>query len=447
MNTTIISAHNLETGQLVGAEFAAVDAVHEPLRVIQILMEGLASGATGGYWLVDFKGVPVARAQSPYGLLYLDESHHVLQAVEISPDSVFAPFPGTPESALVVLPGAIGRSQTKEGDQLALNLVRRAPAKVVPASAPQGSRVVSIGEGRGFKGSGERAQPAVPSGSLLKSAVPSVTPPAASAVEAEAEAVLAEEPEPATVEEPKPAQSQALTLVEQPPAKVEAATQDTPAAAPPETECAAPAVAGDERATKTAEPVGDVAVSAPTPTPTPQRELAPTARPPQEPPPAATSLPWKVRFLYRMFPELDLTCKPAFDAAQEEYWKRKMASRGKPALYIRVLSWFYPELHLETVEQRRREQRRSPRLANTGLVGYYFSGGESKPHEIRNLSVTGFLMKTEERWLRGTVLRINLQRTTRNEDDPEIALTVHCRVVSECEDGVGFEFVLPGLAV
>jgi hypothetical protein len=452
VNTTIISAFNRKTRRLVGAEFAAVDAVHEPLRVIHILMEGLAPEAAGGFWFVDFQGIPVARARSPYGLVYLDESHHVLQAVEISPDSMFAQCPGEPASALVVLPGAIAASQTKAGDQLALDLVKRTTAKFAPATVPQSvpvdpkvSRVVSIGDAPGFKGPAETAQPALPSGSLLKGAASSVPQPVASGTKTVAETVLAVRQEQIAAEEAKPARSVAMVLVAEPRVEVEAAAPDSLAKSPSATPSAARAAANGDLAQRKATPVEGASVAGLAQLPLSQSEDEPKVRAPEQSLPTQLVLPWKVWLLYFIFPKLDPANRSAIDTARADYWKAKKKRRNKPALYIRVLSWFYPELHLETLEERRREQRRSPRVAAPGLVGYHFTGGAAKPHEIRNLSVAGFFMQTDERWPIGTIVRLNMQRIGRDEDEPDAAFAVHCKVVSECEGGVGFEFVMPGL--
>jgi hypothetical protein len=108
------------------------------------------------------------------------------------------------------------------------------------------------------------------------------------------------------------------------------------------------------------------------------------------------------------------------------------------------LSWFYPELELDTVHKRQREHRRAPRIPSPGLIGYYFTGGKAEPHEIRNLSVMGFYMVTEERWLPGTVIRVTLQMRDSEAEDPADSVTVLSRSVNWDEQGGGFEFVLPG---
>lgn len=435
----------------MGAAFTAVDAIHEPLRVIQILMEGLPPDVVSGYWLLDFRGVPVARAQSPYGLVYLDESHHVLQAIEISPDSVFTPFRGVPASALVVLPGAIAASRTKKDDQLVLNLVKRPTAKSVPAATQQpslpgskGSRVVSIGDARGPRGTGNLAHP-VHSGSLLKRAVMSVPQPITSGIEVAPEVAQTEELAQTAVEEAERAESVEAGLADVPQIEVEAAMPARSTATPPEAENAALAVASDHVVTAAKLPTEGSLVPGPGQGILSQSELELRVRPRERRSPQKLDESWDVRLLYALFPKLDPAYRPEFDAPRADYWRDNKERRRKLALHVRLLSQIYPELNLETVEQRQREQRRVPRLPTPGLVGYFYTGGESRPQEIRNLSVAGFFMRTDERWMPGTIIRVTLQQPPTHQDHPGIAITINCRVVSRCQDGVGFEFVLPGV--
>lgn len=86
--------------------------------------------------------------------------------------------------------------------------------------------------------------------------------------------------------------------------------------------------------------------------------------------------------------------------------------------------------------------RLAPRINAPGLVGYYFAGGPSIPHEIRNISALGFYMVTDQRWMLGTAIRVTLQRAGIDATDPT-GITVFARVVRWDSDGGGFEFIFP----
>ncbi len=155
---------------------------------------------------------------------------------------------------------------------------------------------------------------------------------------------------------------------------------------------------------------------------------------------------WDVKLLYSLFPELHPSYRPELTMPSVDPLKHLKAENDdeKLSAKLQVLSWLYPELQLETIEKRQRSQRRAPRIDNPGLVGYFYTSGKAEPHEIRNFSVTGFYMKTDERWLPGTVIRVTLQMADTDGSNPGDTLTLHSRVVNWDEHGGGFEFVLPG---
>jgi hypothetical protein len=101
----------------------------------------------------------------------------------------------------------------------------------------------------------------------------------------------------------------------------------------------------------------------------------------------------------------------------------------------------FPELVIQEPEQPL-DRRRADRQTLPGLIAYYFTGGPPEPQKIANISVTGFYLHTDERWMPGTIVRMTLQRVGAKGDDPADTLTVNSRIVRWGEDGEGFEFIL-----
>lgn len=559
MDTRIFSAYNEASKRSLSAGLTVVDAAREPLMVLKVLMEGLPRRAPDGLWLINFKGVPVARSHSPFDLVYLDEHARVVQAIEISPTSVFEPFRGSPASAFILPPRTVAQSKTFTGDSIVVkqvgNLPEPAPPRVPAKStiARPSARVVPAPAGRSFNVPSSQTQP-VASGSLLRSTV--VAPPAvpaevaAAAVETPAPAVeLAPQAASSPVMPPMPPESESAAMstavVEQQHSEAaeqtanalvpqtESAHEPQPIAAPesyaeapssaveaqaepspdqPIVEAPLPPVDGiDAPAVEVHIPVQVEAELAPPPLNEPQEEtyivlvdpppedtdpedtdivpadvetlvaepataeLAAMVQTEEDAPlvvaeesgPAATPITdllipssatalgrpvppilrntWDVRLLYFFFPKLHPSYRPEFQAPRVGiYNQSKPRDEGKLTMKLRALCWLYPDLELDTVHLRQREARRAPRVSDPGLVGYFFTGGASKPNEIHNLSVTGFFMKTEERWLPGTVIRVTLQMMGSVGEDPGDTITVHSRVVNWNDEGGGFEFVLPG---
>jgi len=88
------------------------------------------------------------------------------------------------------------------------------------------------------------------------------------------------------------------------------------------------------------------------------------------------------------------------------------------------------------------DPRKAPRDPAPGLAAYYWTGGPSTAHEIRDISATGLYVVTEERWYPGTLVLMTLQNTAFGEQVAERTICVHSRAVRWGKDGVGLQFVL-----
>ena len=108
---------------------------------------------------------------------------------------------------------------------------------------------------------------------------------------------------------------------------------------------------------------------------------------------------------------------------------------GKISLGERLHRWIGGEVSLTG------DRRRGERAALPGLVAFYWSGGAPRPHEIVNISKTGFYVRTKDLWLPNTLVRMTLQRPDEAEGSGRESISVLARVVRIDEDGVGHEFV------
>lgn len=88
------------------------------------------------------------------------------------------------------------------------------------------------------------------------------------------------------------------------------------------------------------------------------------------------------------------------------------------------------------------DPRKAPRDSVDSLAAYYWTGGPTEPHPIRDVSATGLYVVTEERWYPGTLVLMTLQITNGVEEIAERSITVHSRAVRWGNDGVGLQFVL-----
>jgi len=104
-------------------------------------------------------------------------------------------------------------------------------------------------------------------------------------------------------------------------------------------------------------------------------------------------------------------------------------SRAKDPLMKRLIRWICPD------------QRVANRHTMPPLIAYLGLVHTSKEYKVGDISVAGFYMITEERWIPGTGFPITLERT--DEAGMGETLTMHSTVIRSGEDGVAFTFVQP----
>jgi hypothetical protein len=88
------------------------------------------------------------------------------------------------------------------------------------------------------------------------------------------------------------------------------------------------------------------------------------------------------------------------------------------------------------------ERRVKPRRAASSITVFYFEGGAPLPHHLRDISISGLYLYTEQRWYPGTLVRLALQVSVGHDGAPNVnAVMLWARAVRHGVDGVGLEFV------
>lgn len=105
----------------------------------------------------------------------------------------------------------------------------------------------------------------------------------------------------------------------------------------------------------------------------------------------------------------------------------RMRSRAKDLFTKRFMRWMCPE------------RRIGNRYPAPPLIAYLGTVRSSQEYRIGDVSITGFYMVTEDRWVPGTVVPIILERT--DLEGARQSLTVNAIVVRNGSDGVGFALV------
>ena len=104
-------------------------------------------------------------------------------------------------------------------------------------------------------------------------------------------------------------------------------------------------------------------------------------------------------------------------------------SRANEPLMKRLFRWLVPD------------QRVANRHSMPPLLAFLGHVRSSKEYKVGDISIAGFYMITEERWIVGTGFPVTLQRT--DQAGMGQTLTLYSTVARIGEDGVGFTFVQP----
>ena len=98
-------------------------------------------------------------------------------------------------------------------------------------------------------------------------------------------------------------------------------------------------------------------------------------------------------------------------------------------------SWF--------AQLRSKDRRRAKRHTALPLAAYYWGGGSSEPHQVRDIGIDGMYLVTEDRWYPNTLIKMTLTRSDKDQGEPDRSIAVTARVLRAGTDGVAFVFVLP----
>jgi uncharacterized membrane protein (UPF0127 family) len=91
------------------------------------------------------------------------------------------------------------------------------------------------------------------------------------------------------------------------------------------------------------------------------------------------------------------------------------------------------------------DRRRAPRQLNPRLVACDWNGDNLAVLGIRDASTTGLYLLTEKRWALGTMVVMTLQRRETVEENSGPSIAAQLEVVRCGVDGVGLQFVSPGV--
>ena len=144
----------------------------------------------------------------------------------------------------------------------------------------------------------------------------------------------------------------------------------------------------------------------------------------------AKTMSWKSQGLEPLRRNAEVTQNRAGTKDDGQVELRRVECILEEPLFKRILRRVFPD------------QRRQERLPEPPLVGYLGTACSSKPYGLGDISLAGFCLLTDERWMPGTEMPITLKRTNLPAESDVDCFTVQATVVRCDTNGVGFSIVL-----
>lgn len=118
METQRFCVYNLSRESFLSLEVTVVDTTALPVRKLIDAIASIQSGT--GLWLRPYRGIPMATGLPLFDVIFLDDTLHVVQQVELYPHPGATQFRKHVASVLALPAHTIFASQTHPGDQLAI---------------------------------------------------------------------------------------------------------------------------------------------------------------------------------------------------------------------------------------------------------------------------------------------------------------------------------------
>jgi hypothetical protein len=467
METGKYRVYNQARESFLSQGVMVIDTTLEPLKLLRVMVEGLALNARTGLWLRPLTEIPKVPRLSPFDLIYLDGDGRVIQGVELLPGVNIPVFKQRAASAMILPLKTMSSSKTRPGDQLLMALAEE-PA--VEVSEEKEAGALSASNGRISRGEEAETKPGSPDDEI---------PPALSrkddlfnrrqiAVEWQEDQEDEEEPgelEGAREESPNAPVPGGGQATEGQPEEIPMAA--VPASVP---KLKTPLVErsggnGTSAKTRTGSPRGRQDSATQRPDNRPQSEGAPPKKatplnippirvenreaekqlettsnriqdtPAAEPKDSAAEMMLEFGGIAPAEADEDLRSQHA--AIQRFIHEAKTHSQERKSGFRRALKWLYPDPGTSN------DRRRSIRLPSSELMAYYPEKGTERGHVVGNISSSGVYLVTDERWPPGTLIPLTLQRKGPLEENAGQKIRVQAGPARWGKDGIGLYFVFP----
>ncbi|MGC1422282.1 MAG: PilZ domain-containing protein [Terracidiphilus sp.] len=135
MDARFLCVYNLAREVFLSSNVTVADCADQPLKMLKVLVSGLALDAESGFWVSPLSAAPPVPRLFPFDLLYLDENQQIVDAVEVHPGVDFPPYHREVASALVLPLQTMQSTQTGRGDRLIIGLEEEIETQIAALNA------------------------------------------------------------------------------------------------------------------------------------------------------------------------------------------------------------------------------------------------------------------------------------------------------------------------
>ena len=148
METGLCCVYNVTRGCRLNSKVTVVDSAREPLKVLKILIEGLARDGESSLWLTPLLFTPNIIRLFPFDFAYLDGGLRVIEGIALPPGIPLPQFNAQVASALVLPFNTFSSTGTCAGDRLIVCVEEDLDARIaeITESAAVPTPVVSADE-------------------------------------------------------------------------------------------------------------------------------------------------------------------------------------------------------------------------------------------------------------------------------------------------------------
>src|SRR5579862_186495 len=118
MEAEICCAYNATRGCRLSSKVTVADSEREPLKVLKILIEGLARDSESSLWLTPLLHAPHLARLFPFDIVYLDREHRVIEGAALRPGIQIPQFTDQTASALILPLDTLTSTESQPRDQI-----------------------------------------------------------------------------------------------------------------------------------------------------------------------------------------------------------------------------------------------------------------------------------------------------------------------------------------